>query len=106
MKKPKYTAEEVHNLLLKIEKERSTAPNGAFETKEALSSFVLCEGESNLDEAYEEIASEAATLEKRAKVLRSVVNAFKCPVKELPKLINDTNNIIKEIARWRMLLGR
>ena len=109
MKKPMYSVEEIHNFILELEKDRDSFPQEEVSvTKDSLSSFVLYEG--NIDgrsfEAFQGIAAEAYGLEQTAKKLRKITRSFKCPVKDLPTLMNDENSIISAVARWRLKLGR
>lgn len=109
MKKPMYSVEEIHNLILELEKNKESFPQEEISvTKESLSFFVLSEGEieGHPFQAFQGIAAEAYNLEQDAKQLRRIARSFKCPVKDLPTLMNDENPIISEIARWRLKLGR
>lgn len=109
MKKPKitYTVEEINDLLLSIQ-DTDTSFDGLPEVKEAISNFVLNSvlSEGRTFEVYQDIAAEAYSLELQAKELRSIVKAFKCPLKEAPTSMNHDNKIIAHIAKWRMKLGR
>jgi hypothetical protein len=105
MKKPKYSLEEISNLLQEIEKEKSSSPSGALSAvKGALGSFILRE-DLNF-EAYQDLTAEALAHERKAQELRAIISTFICPMLKVPKLINDKNPIISIIARWRLLLGR
>jgi hypothetical protein len=109
MKKLMYSVNEIRELVLELEKDKdSFLQEDINVTKNSLSIFVLYEG--NIDghpfEAFQGIASDAYILEQRAKQLRNIVRAFKCPVKDLPTLMNDENSMISAIARWRLKLGR
>lgn len=109
MKKPMYSVEEIHNLVLTLEKDRGSFPPEAMSvTKESLSNFILYEGEieGHPFQAFQGIASEAYNLEQNAKRLRKIARSFKCPIIEVPKLINDENSVISEVAKWRLKLGR
>lgn len=109
MKKPMYDVGEIHDLLSEIEKDTNSSPSGAFSvTKDALNSFILFDGkvDDKPYNAFQEIAAEAYNLEQDAKELRRIVRTFKCPMTKVPKLINDENSIIANIARWRLNLGR
>ena len=113
MKKPKrlYNEVDISKLLSEIKKERSSSPSGALSVvKDALSSYLLSEESPSLyertEEAFDEIAKEAAAHERKAKELRAIENTFKCAMLKVPKLMNDKNPIISKIARWRLLLGR
>ena len=101
MKKPMYTTEEIHNLLLEIEKEPEVSIPYT-QVKEHLSSFIL---ENNFD-PIRGLTREAQKLEEQAREIKRIVHSFKKPLKELPKEINSPNNIISSIARWRLKLGR
>jgi hypothetical protein len=118
--KPTYTAPEIKNLLDSMVKDGSPLDEYP-EVDMALQNFIDnnpdeetkkvmielgSEYPEHVLEAYEEIASEAYSLESRARALRSIVKIFKCPVEDLPTRINDDNKTIATIAAWRLSLGR
>lgn len=113
MKKPVFDVEEIRGLLNQLESLDSSTEYLST-VKENLSSHILyssvSEEETGLDkvtmEAYQGIAAEAYSLEIEAKQLRSIVRAFKKPMIELPKDMNNENEIIATISRWRMKLGK
>ena len=109
MKKPMYSVEEIHELLKNVEDIDESSPSGGLSTtKESLNSFVLFEGECE-GKPFDPCMGIAATAygyEQKAKELRKIIRTFKCPVVELPKLINDNNPIISTVAHWRLKLGR
>lgn len=109
MKKPKYSWQEIEDLLQHVRTLASDADQGGI-VIEALSSYILdcnsVEPKEMIFEAHQEIAAQAYSLECEAKALRSIVRSFNKPIKEIPKDLNNANKIISQIASWRLKLGR
>lgn len=113
MKKPKYSGDEIHDLLQQIKELEHNDTDQLSVVIEELSSYVL--DRYNIDqgaakniilEVHLYIASRAHRLEREAKSLRSLARAFTKPMKELPKDLNHENKIISNIASWRLKLGK
>lgn len=113
MKKPVFDVEEIRELLNQLDNIDGNTENLS-SVRENLSSHILyscaSEEDTGLDkisvEAYQGIAAEAYSLEIEAKQLRTIVRTFKKPMIDLPKDMNNDNEIISTIARWRMKLGK
>lgn len=106
MKKPVFSVEELRTLLSDLDNSSADDTEQLSVVKESLSGYILSTDEERNYDVHQLIAGEAATLEYRAKMLRSIVRAFKKPMNEVPKDMNDQNAVISSIARWRLRLGK
>lgn len=115
--KPAYTSLEIldlrtiltkdYNSDIITELDRFIEQNPDEETKKLMArDGVIFTDDTRVFEAYEDIASEASSLEFQAKELRRIVKAFRCLPEELPTLINDQNKTVATVATWRLSLGR
>lgn len=106
IKRNKFTPDEIHDLATQLgpSKSRYISEN---DVKNILEDYTDGTCYPNTPyEVYEEIAVFARDLEERAKSLRSIEQSFRCPLTEIPKLINDDIKTIQKIAAWRLNLGR
>jgi hypothetical protein len=102
MKNPKvqYTPEDNQNLLallMKIESYDYDEENVI--VKNVLEDHIKY---PHKHQAYDMIACEAYCFEQKAKNLRKTTKAFKCPLDQVGLLINDENEAIRIIAKWRL----
>lgn len=109
MKKPKYSKEEIRILFSDLE----GIPNGTPEIQTVQSSLTQV-GLKNLhNEDYikgdpmEFVRQQIKSLTKQVTLLQNVADTFDTtPMKEIPTLINDSNEIVAVIARWRLKRGQ
>ena len=107
MKKALYTREEIVSLISSLDQLSANDDNEHDIVYENLDYYnSLNDEERELYNAHQLIAGEAYTIECRAKVLRKVAKILRCPIKDVPKEINNDNEVITAIARWRLTLNK
>lgn len=110
MKKPKYSKEEIRNLFTDLEQIDNDYP----EVPTVRSSIVQSQLKSmnnDSDHLFQDpmlfVKIEIESLSDRIKILKKISKTFNAtPMKEIPTLINDSNEIVSVIARWRLKRGQ
>lgn len=109
MKKPKYHKRDIWALFNNLEE----VDDGTPEIQTVRSSITqirlqnLHNEEHIKGDPFGFVKQQIHSLTERVQLLQSVVDTFETtPMKEMPTLMNDENEIVAVIARWRMKHGQ
>jgi hypothetical protein len=109
MKEAKYSKKEINSLFTDLEGVEDTTP----EIQTVRSSITQIKLRNLFDQddlngdPMDFVRQEIKSLTERMLLLQKVVNTFSTtPMKEIPTLINDSNEVVAVIARWRLKRGQ
>jgi hypothetical protein len=109
MKEAKYSKEEINRLFRDLEKINDGTP----EIQTVRSSITQIKLHNLFDQddlkgdPMNFVKQEIKSLAERMQLLQNIVDTFDTtPMKEIPTLINDSNEIVAVIARWRLKRGK
>jgi hypothetical protein len=109
MKEAKYSKKEINWLFRDLEE----IDDGTPEVQTVRSSITqiklrnLYDQEDLNGDPMDFVKQEIKSLAERMQLLQNIVDTFDTtPMKEIPTLINDSNEIVAVIARWRLKHGQ
>lgn len=109
MKEAKYSKEEINRLLKDLEE----IGDDTTEIQTIRSSITQIKLRNLFDQddlngnPMDFVRQEIKSLAERMLLLQSIVDTFDTtPMKEIPTLINDSNEVVAVIARWRLKRGK
>lgn len=108
MKNSKYSKEEIRRLFSELENVDSTTPEIQTVKSSITQTQIHNLNNSNLKgDPMGFVRQQIKSLNEQLQLLKKIANTFDTtPMKELPTLINDSNEIVAVIARWRLKLGQ
>ena len=109
MKEAKYSKKEINSLLTDLEGVEDTTP----EIQTVRTSIIqiklrnLYDQDNIKGDPMDFVRQEIKSLTERMLLLQSIVDTFDTtPMKEIPTLINDSNEVVAVITRWRLKHGQ